>query len=138
EAREERQRVGGRAREPRQHLFTVQPPNLPRFVLDDPLAHGHLTVAGDRQVSVATHGQDRSAPDRQRLVHQSSILPLLNVNLRSDFTAVAALYERRSAVADRRYRVRSMFAGSATLGASAVADRRYRPEPKMGRAGPHH
>ncbi len=58
EAREQRERIGGRSREADQHLVVVQATNLARALLDDGRAERDLAVAGEHRAIVATNGQD--------------------------------------------------------------------------------
>ena len=57
EAREEREGVGGRAREARQHAVVVQLAHLARARLHDRLAERHLAVARHRHLAAVAHAR---------------------------------------------------------------------------------
>src|SRR5579864_4083980 len=59
EALEQRERIGCRPREARQHLLVVETAHLARARLDDDLSKRHLPVAAERDGAVAAHGEDR-------------------------------------------------------------------------------
>ena len=56
---EQRDAVGGRAGEAGHHLAARDFADLARAVLDDRLVERHLTVAGNRELAVAPHRQNR-------------------------------------------------------------------------------
>ena len=58
EAREQRERVGGRAGEAGENPVVVEPPDLPRALLDDGLAEGHLAVAGQHGAVAVADGKN--------------------------------------------------------------------------------
>ena len=58
---EERKRVAGSAGKSRQNLVVVKTAHLFRAGLHHGFAHGHLTIAGHRHVSITPHQQDRRA-----------------------------------------------------------------------------
>ena len=61
EAREQRERIGGRAGEAGQDAIVVEPADLPGALLDDGLPEGHLAVAGQhRPVAVADRENGRA------------------------------------------------------------------------------
>ena len=53
--------VGGGAGEACDHRAVAEPAHLARIVLDNGLAKGHLSVAGNYHLAVLTHRQDRRA-----------------------------------------------------------------------------
>ncbi len=61
EVLEQRERVGGAAREAREHLAVVQAPHLARVALHDLVAERDLAVAAERHAAVAAHANDRGA-----------------------------------------------------------------------------
>ncbi len=65
---EQRDAVGGRAGEAGQHLAAAIFAHLARAVLDDRLVEGHLAVAGDRQLPVAPHRENRGRANPHRLL----------------------------------------------------------------------
>ncbi len=68
---EQRDAVGRRAGEAGQDLAAGDLAHLARAVLDDRLVERHLTVAGNRELAVAPHGQNR----RRANSHASVITP---------------------------------------------------------------
>src|SRR5262249_21882075 len=58
---EQREGVGGRAREPADHVALGEPPHLARIGLDDGLADRDLPVAADRHGAALADRQDRGA-----------------------------------------------------------------------------
>jgi len=58
EAAEQRKGIGGRPGEADDHLIVVQAANLPRALLYDGVADGHLAVSGQHRAIVATDRQD--------------------------------------------------------------------------------
>src|SRR5208283_4517285 len=67
EAPEERERIRGRSRKPRQHLVLIQPPDLLRRVLHHARAQRHLPVRGHHHRVAPPHAQHRRRPHPPRL-----------------------------------------------------------------------
>src|SRR5882724_7061245 len=61
EALEQREGVGCRAGESRQHVVVIDPAHLARGRLDDNVAERHLAVAAERHGAVAAHRKYRGA-----------------------------------------------------------------------------
>ena len=65
EAREQRERIGRRAGKSGEDAVVVQPPDLPRAVLDDRVPERDLAVAGQHRPIVPAHRQDRRGVERR-------------------------------------------------------------------------
>src|SRR5688572_29351907 len=74
EALEERERVGGRAREAREHLAALEGSDLQRVRFHYRFADAHLTVAAQGDAAVAAHGEDRGGADTWSLRHVRKIV----------------------------------------------------------------
>ena len=61
ESLEQRERVGGRARESGKHLVVIEPADLARRGLDHDVAERDLAVAAQGHFAVAAHGKDGGA-----------------------------------------------------------------------------
>ena len=61
EAREEREGIGGRAGKAGQDAIVVEPPDLPRALLDDRLAEGHLAIARQHRAVAVADRKNRRA-----------------------------------------------------------------------------
>ena len=66
ETAEQREGIGGRARESCQNLFLIKPANLLGAVFDNRLAERHLAVSGHDDAAIAADAEDGGGADSGR------------------------------------------------------------------------
>ena len=76
EAFEQRERIGGRARKPRQHTITVEAAHFARGRLHDDVSKRYLSVAAERDCAVSANGENRGSVKRFHICPCRRLFPL--------------------------------------------------------------